>query len=127
MRRDMDLVRELLLKLEALPMGYRGAMPISLESPDVQVEGYDATEIGYHLDQIVASGFVDTGGYPLTTGIWFSCLTPQGHDFLDSVRDPETWKVTKMRAEKIGGWTLGLVADLAKAYIKAKAVEHGFL
>ena len=47
-------------------------------------------------------------------------LTWRGHDFLDSVRDPEIWRKTKEGATKAGGFTLDLLMDLAKAIIKAK-------
>ena len=50
MQRDMDLIRSLMLKLEALPLAYRGAMTLSPGSPTIAVEGYSDAEVGYHLD-----------------------------------------------------------------------------
>ena len=56
----------------------------------------------------------------------FSGTSWSGHDYLDAVRDPTVWKETKSRAEKIGGWTFGIVKDLAVAYVKQEAAKHGF-
>ena len=56
------------------------------------------------------------------SGIGFRCLTPAGHDFLDSVRDPETWAKTKKAAVGAGGFTLDLLKDLAKGFLK-KQIE----
>lgn len=53
-------------------------------------------------------------------------ITWAGHDLLSSVREPEAWKETKSRAQKLGGWTVGVLTDLAKGYLKAEAAKHGF-
>jgi hypothetical protein len=122
MKRDMDLIRELLLKLEALPLGQGEIVYITPDAAEIAVRGYDVAQIDYHLSQIRQSGFVD-GPRP-GTGIGFRCLTPAGHDFLDSVRDPETWTKTKKGAAAAGGFTLELLGDLAKGFIKKQIEEH---
>lgn len=43
-----------------------------------------------------------------------------GHDFLDSIRDPDVWNKTKKGALAAGGFTLNLLNDLAKGFIKKK-------
>jgi len=122
MKRDMDLTRELLLKLEALPMRRGGTRPITPEADEIAVDGYDVDQIDYHLSQIRQAGFIDEGGTRPISGIGFRCLTPAGHDFLDSVRDPETWSKTKKAAAGAGGLTLDLLKDLAKGFIR-KQIE----
>jgi hypothetical protein len=122
MKRDMDLMRELLLKLEALPMRRGGIVNIPADDEAIAVEGYSVDQIDYHLSQIRRSGFIDEGGARPASGIGFRCLTPAGHDFLDSVRDPETWSRTKKAAAGAGGFTLDLLADLAKGFVR-KQIE----
>jgi hypothetical protein len=51
-------------------------------------------------------------------------LTWEGHEFLDAVRDPEIWRKTKAGAATTGGFTLGLLKDLATAYAKHVAKER---
>ena len=109
MQRDMDLIRELLLKLEALPMCQGRKVDITPDAEEVAVSGYDFDQIDYHLTQIRKSGFIDEGGCRPMVGIGFRGLTPAGHDFLDSVRDPETWAKTKNVAAGAGGFTINLL------------------
>jgi hypothetical protein len=123
MKRDMDLVRGLLLRLEALPVRRGGVVKIPPDDEAIAVDGYDVDQIDYHLSQIIRAGWIDEGGgaRPMI-GIGFRCLTPAGHDFLDSVRDPETWSRTKKAAAGAGGFTLDLLKDLAKGLIR-KQIE----
>src|SRR3984893_16550321 len=123
MQRDMDLIRELLLKLEALPMPHGGVVNITPDAEEIAVPGYDFDQIDYHLTQILKSGFVDEGGSSPLIGIGFHCLTPAGHDFLDSVRDPKTWAKTKKAAAGAGGFTIDLLKDLAKGLVKKQIEE----
>lgn len=122
MQRNMDLIRELLLKLEALPMRPGEVMSISPEAEEIVVRGYDAGQIDYHLTMIRKAGFIDEGGEHPMVGIGFRSLSWEGHDFLDSVRDPEIWAKTKKAAGRAGGFTVDLLKDLAKGFIK-KQIE----
>jgi hypothetical protein len=123
MQRNMDLIRELLLKLEAIPMRRGEVRDISPDDEVIAIPGYDSDQIDYHLTQIRKEGFIDEGGgsRPMF-GIGFRCLNPAGHDFLDSVRDPENWAKTKKAAAGAGGFTIALLSDLAKGFIR-KQIE----
>ncbi len=123
LKRDIDLIRELLLKLEALPIRHGGIVTITPDAAEIAAPGYDAVQSDYHLSQIRQSGFIDEGGVRPMTGAGFRCLTPAGHDFLDSVRDPETWTKTEKGAAAAGGFTLDLLKDLAKGLIKKQIEE----
>ena len=50
-------------------------------------------------------------------------LTWAGHDLLDSVRDPKIWAKTKHGALAAGGFTVDLLKDLAKGFVK-KQIEQ---
>ncbi len=123
MKRDMDLIRELLLKLEALPMRRSGIVSITPDATEIAVPGYDVDQIDYHLSQLREAGFIDEGGARPMFGIGFRCLTWAGHDFLDSVRNPEIWAKTKKGAEAAGGFTVDLLKDLAKGFVKKQIEE----
>ena len=99
-----------------------GIVTITPDADEIAVAGYDVDQIDYHLSQIRKSGLIDEGGARPMSGTGFRCLTPAGHDFLDFVRDPETWSRTKKAAAGAGGFTLDLLSDLAKGFIR-KQIE----
>lgn len=127
MRRDMDLIRELLLRLEAWPMELGDAVMITPDNPALAVAGFDIAQINHHLDLIHEAGFINNGGHPEAGpmfGFLFLGLTWAGHDFLDSVRDPAIWAKTKHGAMAAGGFTVELLADLAKGFVKKQIEER---
>ncbi|WP_374545055.1 DUF2513 domain-containing protein [Rhodoblastus sp.] len=124
MKRDMDLIRELLLKLEALPMRPGGVVTISPDAEEIAVAGHDVEQIEYHLSLILEAGLIEQLDVHPMFGISFRRLSWQGHDFLDSVRDPRIWEKTKKGAEAAGGFTVDLLKDLAKGFIKKQVEEY---
>ena len=124
MKRDMNLIRELLLKLEALPMRRRGIVCITADAEEVAVPGYDVDQIDYHLLLISEAGLIDEGGAKPLSAIGFRCLTWRGHEFLDSVRDPRIWEKTKRSADAAGGFTIDLLKDLAKGFVRKQIEER---
>ncbi len=125
MKRDLGLVRELLIKLEALPVGMYEAWTITPDDRKIPVDGYDENQIAYHLSLLQERGLIDVPDAQPMIGIVFTRLSWEGHDFLDAVRDPEIWKKTKGRADAIGSWTFEIVKELAKAYKKQKVAQYG--
>jgi hypothetical protein len=97
--RDMDLIRELLLKLEALPMRPGALEIIPSGGGKIAIPGYDAAQIDYNLSKISEAGFIDHGDFRPYVGTAFRNLTASGDDFLDSVRDPKVERVPS--AEKL--------------------------
>lgn len=57
-------------------------------------------------------------------GFMFKRLTWEGHDFVDAVRDNDIWKKTRQGANAAGGFSVDLLKDLAKGFIKKKISEH---
>lgn len=117
----MDLIRELMLRLEAYPMGVGGVHHFQADDEELAVPGYSYNEIDHHLMMIVRAGFVETAAdAPLSGGILFQSLTWPGQDFVDSVRDPEIWAMTKQGIEKAKGFTVELMVELAKGLVKTQ-------
>lgn len=128
MTRDMDLVRELLLRIEADPK-YDGIGQFEIVDsagegePDSDgfVPGRSHEEVVYHLRLLIDAGYIE--GKRTLGGAVFSQLTWQGHELLDSIRDPEAWRRTKEGARKVGSGSLDFMWQLAKAYGKQLAKE----
>jgi len=94
MKRDMDLVREILLYAE------QHATPSNPCS--VKIEGHSEEEVSYHLRLMRDAGLIDArtpGG-----SIWAVLgLTWAGHELLDAARDDSRWsKAKKTLADKAG-------------------------
>lgn len=121
MKRDMDLVRELLLKIEAAPGKPRWEHLIDAQDPEAVVLGTE------HLKLMQEAGLIAgvstqslSGPYQLLD----IALTWRGHEFLDTIRDSEVWRRTKSGAEKAGVAGIGFVWELAKAYGKQVVTER---
>src|SRR5580704_9853113 len=105
MRRDMGLIREIMFKLEAWPMGMGDAIMMTPEALHVEFPDRDLAAINHHMDLIHKAGFIDDGGNPSAGpmfGFLFMRITMSGHDFLDTVRSPEVWKRAQGVAAKVG-------------------------
>lgn len=124
MKRDMDLVRELLLRLENWQMEMGDVFVISPEDQGLAVPGYDSAQIEYHLSLLRSAGMIECPGSQPMLGITFSGLTWNGHDLIDSIGDPEIWKATKEGARKAGGFSVDLLGALAKGLIKKQIEKH---
>ena len=110
MTRDDDLVRRILLDLEAND-DWRIVFE-RIQSPEPEENRFD-----YHLQLLCDAGFmtqIDSSAYRMTN---------QGHDYLEAIRSDTVWKKTKVGAAAVGGMTLGMMKDLAIAYLKQEAAE----
>ncbi|WP_429255005.1 DUF2513 domain-containing protein [Paraburkholderia sp. GAS334] len=120
----MDLIRELMLKLEALPVPPAGSRVIDSSDVALQVDGYTIEQIDYHLSLLEQARFIHAGGLDFGMqfgpGMGFRSLTWAGHDFLDSVRSPDVWDRTKQAASAAGGFTVDLLVFAAKGYLENK-------
>jgi hypothetical protein len=116
MRRDFDLIREMLLAVEAHPHG---------RAQEIKVPGRSSAEIGYHAYLICDAGLaegVDMTHMGSPGPEWIlTSLTSEGHDFLDAARERSTWEQAKAIAAKAGGYTLRTIFE---ALITILAQRH---
>ena len=120
-QRDMDYVRALLLDIEGKERpGLKDLLPVDAGNAEY-------AKLAGHLRMLIdEAGFVSGIPAHINAGKnWLDLrLTWQGHDFLDSVRDPETWSKTKKGAAAAGGFTVDLLKDLAMGLIKKQIEEY---
>lgn len=121
LKRDMDLVRDLLLQIEEFDQGLGG---------DVEIEaaGHEPQVVAEHLRLLIEARLIEGDTVP-DDQYAFDHIVPirltwSGHDFLESVRDPEIWKKTKEGALSAKGFTLDLLQDLAKGFLKKQIEER---
>jgi Hypothetical protein (DUF2513) len=124
MKRDMDLVREILLRLEAIQFPAIGGVAVTYNDEVFAVEGKSVDEVAYALKLIRDAGFLKAAHTQPANGVALFGLSWSGHDFLDTVRDPEIWAKTKEGAAKAGGFTVDLLAELAKGLIRTQIKKY---
>ncbi|MBC7505694.1 MAG: DUF2513 domain-containing protein [Sandarakinorhabdus sp.] len=118
----MNVIRLILLAIE--------------EHPEPDIDGYlsvDGVEDGillHHQHLLMQAGYITAFeardansryGFMLQN----ATLTWDGHEFIATIRDPEVWRKTMSHAAKVGGWSVSILSELAKGYIKSKASEIG--
>ena len=120
MQRNMDLIRDILLRVEGDPMldGAHGSY--AFEESDFPAHSPD--EIAYHVNLLLEDGFLKPESYPSqdTPALAIERLTSAGHDFLDNIRNDDIWSKIKARLAGLGGVSLTIVAALAEAEIKKR-------
>lgn len=119
MKRDMDLIRQILIHIEELPQAALQNVP--------DFEGYTTARVIEHVRLLIDAGLITAIDASTLSGPDYINIkmTWHGHEFINTIRDPEIWKKTKAGASKVGGWTVGLLAEIATGYIKLKAAELG--
>ena len=110
MKRDMNIIRLLLLQQE------------SGESPP-ELEKYDTQLVVYNSALMIEAGLIkgviieDVNGHPTASSI--IRMTWEGHDFLDSTRDPSVWEKAKSSVLKPGvSWSFSILTEVLKAEAK---------
>ena len=106
MTRDDDYLRDLLIKFEAQ------------EDWKIYIhETHDDGKRMYHALLLCDAGFMER----MTDACYR--MTNDGHDYLVAIKNNDVWQKTKEGAAKIGGATLGIMKDIAIAYLKQKTSE----
>jgi hypothetical protein len=97
MKRDMTLIREILLAVEAHA---HDGWPFNLE-----IEGFEPQDVSYHVKIMKEADLLDAVDASTQDGIDWQprVLTWQGHDFLDAIRNETIWQKTKQLVAEKGG------------------------
>ncbi len=113
-KRNLDLIRELALAIEASP---------ETDIADSLVaKGYAEEEIGFHCYLLGDAGYanvidVTVVGSALQQALALN-LTWKGYEFLDSARENRRWTKVKGALGKVGSTSLDVVVDLLKQYAR---------
>lgn len=119
MELNHNCIRSVLLKLESYPYNYQCTMKqLSSDLPD-----YENEDIQYCVSKLHEIGYIDAnvihvdGSVPLVTSIYD--ITFAGHEFLNSIREPELWEKTKSVASKIGATSISALTQISSGVITA--------
>ena len=126
MKKDMDLIREILLKIEELY--------VDTAIYDLTIDGYDMATVAYHCKLLHNAGYIfDYKAQYASNEIYtFSvgALTWTGNEYLEKIRDNSRWgKIKNTLIQKGLPFTIDMVKSVADAFITAAAegVTKGIL
>lgn len=117
MKRDMDLVRQILLCAENQEHGYIDGNPV--------IEGHTEEEIGYHIHLMHQAGLVNamdrTAMNAKSPNSRILSISWHGYEFLDASRDETIWTKAKNTVLKP---TTGIAFDVLLEWLKAEVKER---
>jgi len=118
-KRDMDLLRELLLNIENDPK-MDCTTEFYYDNPEqMGIHERSTEEVAYHLRLLIESGYVNgavTMAVPMQI---IRGLTNSGHDFLANISNDTIWNKVKKQAGEISDHlALPVVAAIAEAIVK---------
>lgn len=114
MKRDLELIRKMVLAIEDGPSGW---------APDLKFDGYSDAQVGYHAYLLIDAGLArgqdaSTMGSDAPEG-FITSLTWAGHEFADAARDETRWKKAMGVVQEKGGTvTIGVLTQLLIVLMK---------
>ncbi len=116
MKRNMDLVRRILLEAEKSPQGGCTGNP--------QVDGYSELEVQFHVHLLNQAGLINAAEFQsLVHGptAEITSITWAGYDFIDTFRSDTVWNAAKAKLIDVG---VPLTIEYLVLYGKELAKEY---
>jgi hypothetical protein len=115
MKRDMDLIRAILMKVEDQPAGE--------DLRNLEDLGSDQTTLAEHVWLLKQEHLIEAvfhGDSPILGNFSIQRLTPAGHDFIAHARQSALWEKAKDTAAKAG---VGATVDVMKTLLTGLAAK----
>ncbi len=120
MKLDKDLVREILLALEADDSDPRSVKRLN-------IPGYSYPQVVYTVSILAEGGLIEALNASSCDGFdWLpQRLTFDGHEYIETIRDAEVWRKTKEIANKAGVFSLQVLIEIGKTVVKQELMKYG--
>jgi hypothetical protein len=108
MKRDMDLIRNILLTCESHDSGYA--------PKELKIDSYTEEQIGFHVHLMGQAGLLET--IDITTlssrspSAVPSRITWEGYEFLEACKNEGNWQKVRSAAQASGGFVLSAAKDV---------------
>lgn len=114
MKREMELVREILFRLNNHEHGY---------APDnLEIDGFSSEQIGYHCLLLGEAGLIQAtdattmaSRSPKASPVR---LTWEGHEFIENAQNEKVWGQAKEAVGKVGDASFAVWADVLAQVVK---------
>ena len=116
MQRDMDLVRQILLKIDEYPEERLPSQPL--------VSGWHDKQVNYHLKLLREAGLIEAIVFEGSGQQSFAniSMTWSGHEFLDLAREESRWEKAKARlGGALNSTTLAVLQEVLVSLAKSAA------
>jgi hypothetical protein len=120
MKRDIDLIRKIILTLEE-NMEYGKNLKSEKLFESMEDESLSIEKLSYHIELLVEGGLIKANGlrtFSDGTSYIITTITSQGHDFIDTIRQDTIWNKIKEKVHDIGGFSLSILVDIGKEHLK---------
>lgn len=112
MKRDMDLMRRILLRIEERS----DIPPRTLTLDDFMDMKKSSYEISLHLDLLYEAGLIAVMDIAIVGDLkdfTIERLTLAGYEYLDAIRNYKVWDRVKQAIDSVGGATLDVIKQVA--------------
>lgn len=116
MQLDPDCLRDILFLVEK-KSSFGGNLSYSDFMNSDLVNKYDTGKIFYHIKQAAMSNLITKVTWTKDTDFFFSDLTPEGHKFINDIRNEQNWKKTKSVAKSIGSFSIDALKSIASEVV----------
>ncbi len=109
MKRDLDFIREILLKIEdSDDMVYPEAL-VSDKHP--------LSDVTHHLKLLADADYIEVLDVTTLSGEYFIVqrITMAGYDYIDNIRSDKIWNKVKDKLTKVSGGATSAALDVVKA------------
>jgi hypothetical protein len=109
MKRDLELIKEILLHFESKE---------DWKHENLEIQGYEKKLVDYHLQLMYEGGLLNCEPITSEKGRIYNVLpfrlTWSGHEFLDNIREQTRWnKIKGIIKEKGGAFSIEIIKNLA--------------
>lgn len=122
MKLDIDCVRDVMLELESFPIG---CYNIHSFSKTIRQRGEE--NVIYTLATLSEAGYIKAKFMMAEAGNYYCdaiyCLTFDGHEFLETIREPNIWKQLSGVVINGGTGSIKVIMDIAVELAKQAAAK----
>lgn len=105
MKRDLNLIRKILLAIEesnSVPISFKGVEPLAQT-----INVVDFASVSFHVSLLIDANYIEATDISIKgvnyKNYFITRLTNNGCDYIDSIRDISVWQKTQEKLQTIGG------------------------